>query len=116
MLTPQPTNFSRQKRLSNPNEFKAVFQAAKKIASRNFALYIKKNNLGHSRLGIVVAKRNVRKAITRNLIKRILRESFRFNQTKLDSFDVIIVAYNAFSLLSKQEMRKAIDGQWRKIM
>lgn len=109
------TRFSRKRRLSNPNEFKAVFQAAKKLYSRNFALQFKKNDLNYSRLGIIVAKRNVRRAVTRNLIKRMVRESFRFNQSRLCGTDVIVVVYHAFSLLSRQEIHKVLDEQWRKL-
>ena len=101
--------FSRKKRLANPNEFKAVFQAARKISSKHFGLYFRKNHLDYARLGIVIAKRNIRKAVTRNLIKRIIRERFRLNQAKLAGFDVIVVVYGAFGLLSREEMHKTIE-------
>ena len=109
------TEFSRKKRLANPTEFKAVFQAAKKISSQHFGLYLRKNHLDYPRLGIVVAKRNVLKAVARNLIKRIIRERFRLNQVKLSGFDVVIVVYNAFGSLSREAMHKAVDERFGKV-
>lgn len=110
------TSFSLQKRLASPAMFKAVFRVAKKIHSRSLALHVKQNNLAYPRLGIIVAKRNVRQAVARNLIKRMVRESFRLNQFKLHGFDIIVVIHHAFGLLSRQEMRKVIEEQWKKIV
>lgn len=106
-------HFSRHVRLFQPSEFKSVFQTGRKSSSRYFALYVKKNNLSYARLGVVVAKRNVRKATLRNLIKRIVRESFRLHSVRQISCDIVVVIYKPYSLLSRQEMRDAIDGKWK---
>lgn len=103
------SGFSRSKHLSTPSEFKAVFQAAKKTASRDFAFYMKQNNLSYPRLGVIVAKKNVRKATARNLIKRIVRERFRLGQANLVGFDVVVVIYRGFSLLTKPQMHLVIQ-------
>lgn len=42
------------------------------------------------RLGIVVAKRLVKAAVRRNLIKRICREQFRALRTTLPACDVVL--------------------------
>jgi ribonuclease P protein component len=90
-----------------------VFQAGRKRSSCYFALHFRKNNLPYARLGVVVAKRNVRKATVRNVIKRIIRESFRLNSVRQKSYDVVVVIYKPYSLLSKKEMRHAIDEKWK---
>jgi ribonuclease P protein component len=107
--------FSRKLRLSHPSEFKAVFQADRKVSCRTFALRSKKNTFGHARLGIVVAKRNVRRANARNLIKRIVRESFRMHQSEVTNFDIVVVIYQPYSTLSREKMRRAIDEKWKLI-
>ncbi len=43
----------------------------------HFVLYVRPNQLGHARLGVVVAKRLAPRAVTRNQVKRITRELFR---------------------------------------
>lgn len=43
-------------------------------------VHAKPNNLGYSRLGLIVAKKIARRAVVRNKVKRIIREAFRINQ------------------------------------
>ena len=51
-------------------------------------LYVRPNNLGHARLGIVVAKRFAPRAVTRNLVKRLSRELFR--KANMGAVDCIV--------------------------
>jgi len=44
------------------------------------------------RLGIVVGKRAVRRAVDRNRLKRAIRESFRHEQHRLPSLDIVVQA------------------------
>jgi ribonuclease P protein component len=41
---------------------------------------MKPNSLGYARLGLIVSKKIERRAVKRNWIKRILRETFRKNR------------------------------------
>lgn len=43
-----------------------------------------------ARLGVVIAKRFVRRAVDRNLVRRLARENFRRLRTALDSRDLIL--------------------------
>lgn len=45
-----------------------------------------------SRLALGIAKRHVRLAVRRNLMKRIIREWFRLNQNDLPANDLMFVA------------------------
>lgn len=49
-----------------------------------------------ARLGIVVAKRNVKLAVERNKLKRLVRESFRMQQQNLNGLDVVVVIKKNF--------------------
>lgn len=51
-----------------------------------------------ARLGIVVAKRNVKLAVARNRIKRLVRETFRQQQQRLDGLDIVVVVKKNFIL------------------
>lgn len=51
-----------------------------------------------ARLGIVVAKRNVRLAVARNKLKRLVRESFRQQQQRLNGLDIVVVIKKNFIL------------------
>ena len=43
-----------------------------------------------SRLGIVVSKRVARRAVDRNRLKRLVRETFRRRQQELAGFDLLV--------------------------
>ncbi len=51
-------------------------------------LYVRPNALGNARLGVVAAKRFAPRAVTRNMIKRVARETFR--KGKLPACDCVI--------------------------
>lgn len=48
------------------------------------------NNLAHSRLGLIVAGKVVRRAVGRNRVKRLLREVFRTRQQALAGLDLVV--------------------------
>jgi ribonuclease P protein component len=72
-------SFSTDVRIRCAADYKNVFDGALfKVHQPHFLLA--KPSEQTSRLGIVVAKKKVRRAHERNRIKRIARESFRLNQ------------------------------------
>ncbi len=72
--------------------------------------------MAHARLGMVVAKKNVRLATARNRIKRVIRESFRQQQVQLDTMDVVVVVYPPAATLNTKELRQQVDQQWAKLI
>lgn len=45
-----------------------------------------------ARLGLVVAKKHLKRAVDRNRFKRLVRESFRAHQQQLEGLDVVVLA------------------------
>lgn len=109
--------FLKENRLLNKEDFKNVFSSVfKKIGCKYFFGLLKKNNLKNQRLGIIVSKSNVKKANKRNLIKRIIKESFRLNKEKIQNMDVIVLIKKEINQLkTKKEIRREIDRLWEKI-
>ncbi len=64
------------------------------------------NQLTHARIGIVVAKKSFPKAVERNLIKRRLREIFRFHQAQMANLDVVIRPRQQVRGVSYQQLAK----------
>lgn len=64
-------------------QFSRVTKTGFRLFTKNFAWTIQKNDSLHSRLGIVIGKKISKRAVTRNRIKRIVREAF---QVKNSSF------------------------------
>ncbi|MCB1956790.1 MAG: ribonuclease P protein component [Rhodocyclaceae bacterium] len=60
------------------------------MRGRYFTLHVRPSELDTARLGLVVAKKLARRAVLRNLIKRLARESFRLRRTALPRCDIVV--------------------------
>jgi ribonuclease P protein component len=60
------------------------------VKSVFFDVYVCRNTQGWARLGLVVGRRELPRAVDRNRVKRVLRESFRQTQAGLGEVDVVI--------------------------
>ena len=109
-------DFPKSRRLLTSSEFSSVFNATEfRCGSRDLLLLVRSNQLGFPRIGFVLAKKHVKLAVQRNRIKRIVRESFRLQQTKLDTYDYVVMARATAVELSDQQLRNAIDKLWFKL-
>ncbi len=82
--------FTRRQRLIKGTEFAAVFAARRYLRSQSYLVMSLANDLGHARLGMVVAKRQLRRAVDRNRMRRIIRETFRLYSPELPALDVVV--------------------------
>ncbi len=69
---------SKEYLLTRPSEYQKVYRQGKRLRGDRFNLIILPNNLGRSRLGISI--HGVKKAVRRNRLKRIIRETFRLQR------------------------------------
>ncbi len=105
--------FPKTHRLLNANAFSPVFDAPSfKVHHRNFLILAKFNDFGHPRLGLIVPKKVMRKAVQRNQCKRVVRESFRNKQHNLPAIDAIVLARRGSEQLVKENIREILDGLW----
>ena len=72
-------------------------------------------NEGQPRLGMAIAKKRAKHAVTRNRIKRVCRESFRLHTDILTGFDVVVMNRDAAAAASKTELRQSLDELWVKL-
>jgi len=70
-------NFERTRRIVKTDEFSSVFRFRPVFKTDHLVLYARPNSLPHARLGVVAAKRLAPRAVTRNAVKRAVREGFR---------------------------------------
>jgi len=89
----QGSSYPKTLRLLHPSEFKVVFdQPDCKASCREFLLLARFNDKTQPRLGLVIGKKSVRRAVARNLIKRVMREQFRLRQHDLPTLDLVLLA------------------------
>lgn len=71
---------------------------------------------GGARLGLAVAKKRARRAVDRNRIKRVARESFRERRAALGSRHVVVMNRDAAKGATAAELRAALDTLWNKVL
>lgn len=80
----------KEDRISKHDEIARVFNLGKRASDGIIRLYMLANNLGRSRVAIVISRRHG-KAVNRNRIKRRCREAFRTCRDDLPgSYDYVI--------------------------
>jgi len=78
--------------LAKRRDFELVFKKGLSSASKYLVIYARPNELNWNRLGLSVSKK-IGKAVTRNRIKRLLREAMRkVLGDFLQHYDFVIVA------------------------
>ena len=112
--------FSREQRLLNAGDFQRVFDNSKiKASTRELLILGATNSLGHSRIGFIIAKKNIRTAVHRNRIRRIIREYFRMHCHELNaqnSVDLVILARKGFDQRSNSEISSIFSSLWDKLV
>jgi ribonuclease P protein component len=83
--------FSKSVRLRSPKDFQFVFAKAQKFSNRHWTFIVRPNNLPYPRLGLAIAKKQLLRAIWRNRVKRLARESFRQHKMALKGYDIVVL-------------------------
>ena len=76
---------------------------------------VRDNQFDYPRLGLIVSSRVARRAVVRNRIKRIVRESFRMQQVKIKGWDVVVIARPGVVKQSNQALFASLEGHWKKL-
>jgi len=105
-------NRLRNYRLSRPADFDRLFRDNHRSGDAYFTVLYRPNGLGYSRLGLAIAKKTVRRAVARNRLKRVVRESFRIARRQLNSLDIVIMARHKAEATANAELFTSLDDHW----
>ena len=109
--------FPKHKRLLKARDFQRVFdRSSAKASSRVMLLIAAPNGLNQPRIGFIIAKKQVRLAVQRNRIKRVIRETFRTFDSGDFSYDVILLARKGVDQQSSRKIRIEFENLWQKLM
>ena len=112
-------SFGKSLRLLTSSDFQAVFDDAPFRAShKHFLILARPHRSGNSalpRLGLVIAKKNIRLAVQRNRMKRLIRESFRQQQHSLADIEAVVIARRGMDDLDNLQLLKQLRQQWQRI-
>lgn len=110
--TPEPATFPRYLRLTEAKQYQRVFAGSSRFGNRYITVLAKENQLEHPRLGLAISKKSAKRAVDRNRIKRLIRESFRLNCANLPSVDIIVMCRPLILELDNSDVFQQIEKQW----
>lgn len=97
-------------RVKRNSEFQEILRTGKSFANRELVIYYKKaNNQEHFRIGISVGKK-IGNAVTRNRIKRLIREAFtQLNNNVVQNVNIIIIARKPTIHMDGNQMKRSVS-------
>ncbi len=117
-MRPSSAAFPKHYRLIKTDEYSSVFAFRRALKSQHFLLHYRPRSADEvpgARLGLVVAKRFLRRSVDRNLVRRLAREQFRLLRVRLRSNDFVLRLATKPLTLDRQALAQEICGLMRKL-
>jgi len=107
-------DFPPECRVRKTDEYSSVFAFRRSIRGRYFVLHYRPGD-GLARLGLVMAKKLARQAVTRNLLKRLAREHFRHIRASLPAHDMALRLSQKTDGATRAELRQDIASLFARL-
>ena len=114
-----PFPLDRSARLRRPADFRRVFQRPLTSRDALFRVLARPNERGQTRLGLAVSRRVSPRAVDRNRLKRIARESFRHHRGALGGvggMDIVVLPAPAAVTTPNQDLFASLERHWRRLI
>ncbi|MYN12599.1 ribonuclease P protein component [Pusillimonas sp. TS35] len=106
-------------RLHRPSEYASALKGRRVARGALFVVTTPRGTPAQSatgaepqaRLGMIIAKRFAVRAVTRNAIKRVLREAFRHKQHRLGGIDLVFRLHTRVAPASLAELKKQVRAE-----
>jgi ribonuclease P protein component len=113
-LRPDTAGFPPDQRLHTPAEFGRVFAEPARSSDRLFTVLARPSGRSTARLGLTVARRVAKRAVDRNKIKRLARESFR-QLRALPPWDFVVLARAGADRAERRVLRASLDQHFEQL-
>ncbi|WP_130620814.1 ribonuclease P protein component [Dyella amyloliquefaciens] len=105
----------REARLRRAGDFAALRHVSGRFGGRCFSVRYRPNGLDQPRMGLAISKRVSKRAVDRNRIKRLVRESFRRHRLELPPIDLMVMAREQAVHLPGPELLDELQLLWKKL-
>ena len=103
-------SFSKSEKLLLKSDFSTVFNNPHwKFSASPLRMLCRRNDLGLSRIGIIVPKKIVRLATSRNRHKRVIKEQFRLVKKCLPNVDIVLLLNKR---VCEKELMQSCERVW----
>ena len=103
-------------RLTRASDFQQVFKNNFRRSDNCLTILVGKKPGSEPRLGFAIARKQVPRAVRRNALKRLFRESFRKNRYRLPPRDMVIMVRTEILSLRPAEIRNRLERHWNGII
>jgi ribonuclease P protein component len=107
--------FTKKQRLLTAAEYTSVFEKGKRYPLSAGLYLVLPTEHVCARLGLVVAKKRLAKAVQRNYLKRCQREGFRLMSAKMLACDIVFLANHRVTKLNRRQMHSCCERDWLKL-
>jgi ribonuclease P protein component len=80
-----------------------------------FVVQCSQNDVGTARLGMAVSTKNAGNSVSRNRIRRLIRESFRMHRLELPALDFLVTARPAAASAENRAVFESLSGLWQRV-
>ena len=106
---------SKQNILTDDEIKKAFSSVLQKISTQHFTFLVASRGVSEAGLCVILAKKNIKKATKRNLCRRLFKESFRYNKSKLEGKSIIVLAKKPAALATKENLWISINNFYKNL-
>lgn len=115
-MTTSTLSYPKSARLITSADFSHVFdkQVARSVDDV-FILLAAPSAEDRPRIGLAIAKKRVKRAVDRNKLKRIIRESWRLNCQEYGNLDVVVMIKHGAHKNENQVLRDKLAHHWTRL-
>ncbi len=108
--------FRPEQRLTSGRQFEEAYRVGRRKGDALFGIIVRPNGLPQARLGMAVSIKACGKAVRRNIVRRVIRNTFRLCQHPLAGFDVVVNARPGARGASNPEMVASLERLFQQLM
>lgn len=113
--SPERLGLPPERRVRLSGDFKRLYASGQRLGNACFTAVVLANGAGAPRLGLSVAARMLKRAVERNRVRRVIRESFRIHQHRLPAVDIVVGVRNPVREANNSQLRESLERLWQKI-
>jgi len=111
----RPCRLTPAQRLKHKREFDLVYKQARRSTDSFFTVLARDNTGQGARLGLSMSAKIVGNAVRRNLVKRLVRESFRLYQHGLPSADIVVNGRSGVRTGANSAILRSLERHWQAV-